>query len=499
MWENILASMQLVFSPVGFFYILGGSLAGLILGAIPGLGGGMLTVVVLPMTYKMDPGLALALLMGIYIGSTSGGCIGSILLGIPGTSSSVVTCWDGYEFTKQGDPVRALSAAVVSNAIGTIPGLILAMVLVPVISQWAVKLGPWEYFSMCFMAIAMVIGLAKDDLIKGFLSMGIALILSCMGTDPMGGVTRFTFGNIYLLGGFDMVNLLMGLFAARTIAMEFAKDTKKKEAAMIKVDKFRWPGKDIAEHVGLIIRCFAIGAVIGFMPGIGMGSACALCYANERNLAKDKEKWGHGAIGGVMAPEIANNAVIGGAMTPMISLGIPGNGAMAYFITAMSIHGINAGPRLITQQPVMVYTLYIAAMLSAVFILISEIVGMPLFPKLLTTPYHFLYPVIIVVAFLGSFLQNNNVFFVLVAMVACLLGLFMGYFKIPVMPFMMTFILSDLLETNLRRAFNYGDNGLLDFFTRPLSCVLLIASVAFIIWNLFGDKIKAKFFPAKVG
>ena len=493
MMASILASMKLVFSLTGMLYILGGSIAGLVLGAIPGLGGGMLTIILLPLTYKMDPGLALALLMSVYIGSTSGGCIGSILLGIPGTPSSLVTCWDGYEFTKKGDPVRALSAAVVCNALGTIPGLALAMIISPVISRWAVKLGPWEYFGMCFLAIAMVIGLAKDDLAKGFLSMGIALVMCCIGKDPLTGMVRFTFGSMYLLNGIDMVNLLMGLFAARTIAMEYARDTKKKEASIMKVEKFRWPGKDIREHVGLLVRCFSIGAIIGFMPGIGMNSATALCYANERNMAKDKEMWGHGAIGGVMAPEIANNAVIGGAMTPMISLGIPGNGAMAYFITAMSIHGINAGPRLLQEQPVMVYTLYIAAMVAAVFILVSQMVGMPLFPKLLTTPYHFLYPAIMVIAFLGSFLQGNNVFYVFLALFACLLGLFMGYFKIPLMPFMMTYILGKMLESNLRRAFNYGEHGLLDFFTRPLSCALILISVGFILWNLFGDKIKAKF------
>ena len=490
MAETMISAFKNVASPVGLIYILLGGVAGMVLGAIPGLGGGMLTVVLLPLTYKMDPGLALGLLMAIYIGSTSGSCIGSILLGIPGTSSSIPTCWDGYEFTKKGDPVRALSAAVISNFIGTMPSLILAMLLCPVIAKWAVKLGPWEYFSLCFCAITLVIALSKDDLVKGFISMGLALLLGCVGTDPVGGVTRFTFGNMYLLNGMNMVNLLMGLFAARIILMEYAKDTKKKEAVNIKVDRFRWPSKDIKEHLPLICRCFGLGAVIGFMPGLGAATASVLAYANEKNVAKDKDQWGKGAIGGVMAPEVANNAVIGGAMTPMIALGIPGNGAMAYFITAMSIHGINAGPQLLLQNTKVVYTLYIAAMLATIVVLIAQMAGMPLFPKMLTTPYHFLYPIIIVVAFLGAYLTSNNVFSVLVALFACLLGVFMGFFKIPVMPFMMTYILGSLLETNLRRAFNYGEHGLLDFFTRPVSCILLIVAMISIIWNLFGDRIK---------
>lgn len=502
MLDNLLLAFQSVATPTGLLYILLGGAAGMILGAIPGLGGGMLTVVLLPVTYKMEPGLALALLMSIYIGSTSGGCIGSILLGIPGTGASIPTCWDGYQFTRKGDPVRALSTAVFCNFIGTLPSLILAVILCPFIANWAVKLGPWEYFSLCFCAVTLVIALSKDDIVKGFISMGLALLMCCLGTDPVGGTQRFTFGNMYMLNGIDMVNLLMGLFAARNILMEYARDTKKKESVSIKVDRFRWPMKDIKEHLPLIFRCFSLGAIIGFMPGLGANTASVLAYSSEKNIAEKKMKkdptaeggikWGEGNIGGVMAPEVANNAVIGGAMTPMIALGIPGNGAMAYFITAMSIHGINAGPQLLLQNTHVVYMLYIAAIIATIVTLISQIVGMPIFPKLLTTPYHFLYPIIIIVAFLGAYLTSNNVFYILVALFACLLGVFMSYFKLPVMPFMMTYILGKLLETNLRRAFNYGEHGLLDFFTRPVSCILLIISFISIIWNLFGDQISEK-------
>ena len=317
MLDNLLLAFQSVATPTGLLYILLGGAAGMILGAIPGLGGGMLTVVLLPVTYKMEPGLALALLMSIYIGSTSGGCIGSILLGIPGTGASIPTCWDGYQFTRKGDPVRALSTAVFCNFIGTLPSLILAVILCPFIANWAVKLGPWEYFSLCFCAVTLVIALSKDDIVKGFISMGLALLMCCLGTDPVGGTQRFTFGNMYMLNGIDMVNLLMGLFAARNILMEYARDTKKKESVSIKVDRFRWPMKDIKEHLPLIFRCFSLGAIIGFMPGLGANTASVLAYSSEKNIAEKKMKkdptaeggikWGEGNIGGVMAPEVANN------------------------------------------------------------------------------------------------------------------------------------------------------------------------------------------------
>lgn len=492
MYEAIINTLQLLATPTGILYIVAGSILGVVLGAIPGLSGGTATILILPMTYRMEPSLALALFMGLYVGSTSGGCIGSILLGIPGTSSSIVTTWDGYEFTKKGDPVRPLSAAVICNFIGTVPSLILAMILCPYLSKWAVKLGPWEYFALCYCAIAMVIGLAKGNIVKGLASCGLGLLAACVGSAPLCGTMRFTFDSMYLISGLNIVNLMMGMFAGRTMLMEYTKGSKQSSASAIKVKGFKFPGKDLLDNIGNMVRSFVMGAFIGFLPGLGANTSTVLAYANEKNLAKNKEEWGHGAIGGVIAPETANNAGIGGAMIPMIALGIPGNGVMTIFMTAMTVHGIEAGPLLLKNNPEIVYMLYTAAIVSAVIILLFEIIGMPLFPALLKCPYHFLYPAIIIICILGSYISGGNLFSVGVALATCALGVFMEYFKVPQMPFILSFILCGLLEKNFRSGMNMASNGLWSFFTKPFACIFIVIGTGTLIWNVVGPFVKAK-------
>ena len=484
---------KLILTPTGIIYIVAGAIVGTIFGAVPGLGGGMITILLLPMTYRMNPALALGLFTAIYVGSTSGGGIGSILLGIPGTNSSIVTCWDGYPLTQKGDPVRPLSVTAICNFIGTVISLIAAMILCPILAQWAIKLGPWEYFALCYCAIAMVIGLSKGNIAKGLASCGLGILAACVGSSPLCGTLRFTFKSMYLISGLNQVNLMMGLFAGRTILMEYAKGTKQQEAANVVVRGFKWPGKDLRDNMGNIIRSFFTGAFIGFLPGLGATTSTVLAYANEKKLAKNPEEWGHGAIGGVIAPEMANNSGIGGAMIPMISLGIPGNGVMSLFMMAMTVHGIEAGPLLMKTNPDIVYMLYVAAILSAIVIVIFETVGMPIFPKLLSVPYHFLYPAIIIICFLGSYISGGNLFSLGVAIVTTAIGVGMAYFNVPQMPFLLSFILCSILEKNFRSALNMSSNGMLSFFTKPLSCIFIVIGTVVLFQNIFMPVLERKF------
>ncbi len=488
----IAAALQTVFTLKGALYIFGGAFLGMFLGCIPGLSGGTLITLLLPLMWKIDPVLGLALLISIHIGSTSGGCIGSILLGIPGTSSSMATVWDGYEFTKRGDPVRALSAAVVSNAIGTIPGLLLAAALSSVIATWAVKLGPWEYASMCFASIAMVVALSKGDIVKGLVSVGLAVLLCSIGSDAVYGSQRLTFGSVNLYQGFNVVNILLGMFAANIILMEFARNEKAGAGEKIQVRRFKFPGRDLLDNLGNLIRSFLTGMFVGFLPGLGGPTSTVMAYSNEKALSKEKEKWGHGHIGGVIAPETANNAGIGGALIPMIALGVPGDAIMAQLMVALTCVDIEPGPLFMRQHIDIVYMLFVGGMIAAVFILLIQTLGMPLFPMLLKIPYHFLYPAILILCFIGAYLSAGNLWGVAVTLGACLLGLGMNSCKIPTMPFLMTFILSKLLERNLRLGFNYSINGGLDFLTRPVSLIFILVGVGVLCWNGFGAKLWAR-------
>ena len=479
MWQYILQSLQSLASVTGVLYILLGATIGMLFGSLPGLSGGTIMVMLLPITYRMNPVLALALFIAIHIGSTCGGCIGSILLGIPGTSSSLATTWDGYEFTKQGDPVRPLSAAVVCNFIGTIPSIIIAMLAAGVLARWGVKLGPWEYAAMCFCAVAMVIGLSQGNMIKGFAGVGLAILLCSIGPDPITGRMRLAFGNVYLYDGFNIINIMLGMFAAKIILLEYARQSKAADASRIKVRGFRWPGKDLKDNLGNLLRSFVTGAFIGFLPGLGAPTSTVIAYSNERNLdKKHPEHWGHGHIGGVIAPEVANNAGIGGAMIPMLALGIPGDAIMVQFMAVMSIHGVTTGPMLMRTNPEMVYMLYTAAIIAAIFVLGIQVGGMPLFPKFISMPYHFLYPAIIIISVIGAYMTAGNMMGVLVTLCACLLGLVMDYFEVPTTPFIMMFILSSLLEKNIRQGMNFSFNGVWSFFTRPISLAFILVGVA---------------------
>ena len=489
---NLLAALQAIFTLQGLVYIIGGSLLGMFLGSIPGLSGGTLITLLLPIFWKMNPVLGLGLLMAIHVGSVSGGSIGSILLGIPGTSSAIATVWDGYEFTKKGDPVRALSAATVSGTIGRIPGLLFAAGLSSWIAIYAVKLGPWEYSSMCFAAIAMVITLSQKDIFKGLIAIGLAIVMSSIGRDIVYGTARLTFGSLNLYQGFNVINILLGLFAAKIILLEFARGEKDSLASRIQVKRFRWPGKDLKGNIGLMIRSFITGAFIGFLPGIGGQTSTVMAYTNERNLAKNKEQWGHGAIGGVIAPEIANSAGIGGALIPMLALGIPGDGIVAQFMVALNSMDIATGPLFMKQNPHIVYMIFTGGIIACIFMFILQAFSMPLFPMMLRIPYQYLYPAILIICFIGSFVVTGSLWGILVMLIALVLGLLMDYFDIPSLPFLMAFILSSTLERNLRLGFNYSHTGGLDFLTRPVSLLFLIVAVVMLCWGLFGNKLWAK-------
>lgn len=490
MGEYILAAMASLASPLCMALMFAGVVSGIIFGAIPGLGGGILTVLVLPLTYKLDPVIAIAFLCAIYVGGTSGSYIGSVLMGIPGDVASVSTVYDGYMFTKKGDPVRALSACAVANFIGTVPSMLVCMLACPVISAIAIKLGPWEFFALSFCAISLIVALSKENIFKGLMAASLALLVKCIGMAPVCGTKRFTFGSYYLSGGIPLTCMFLGVFAGSTILLEFGKNAKADTASLVKVSRFRWPGKDLAANVVNIIRSWVIGLLIGILPGMGSGLSNVVAYASAKSASKHPEKFGKGCIDGVIAPEVANNASVGGALIPFISLGIPGDGSTALLLGALTVQGVITGPLMIRNYPSVVYMIYLACMVGAAMVLIFQIIGMPIFPSILKIPYHYLYPIITVLVFLGAFVSQGNLFAIILTLIMMLLGVFMAWAGLPTTPFILTFVLGDLLETNFRRAMSYSRNGLLTFFQRPASCVLLIVAIAFILYNLFGDKVK---------
>lgn len=477
------AFMSLMQPEILILCVVGG-IIGIILGAIPGLSGGLGMMLILPMTFAMDQVTAIALLCSLYLGGVSGGFIGSILIGIPGTNGSVATVFDGYAMTKNGDPVTALSVGVVANFIGTLPSIIIAMFCSAWVASYAVNMGPWELFSLSLCAIVMVAALAEGNMLKGVMGIGIGFALSCIGRAPVSGTARFTFGMYHLAGGLSLVCVCMGVFAGKTILMEYAKGERMMDAGPeIKVKGFKLPKGEIFREKWNIVRSFIIGVFIGFLPGLGSGLSNVVAYTMAKNGDKHPEKFGKGCTSGVWAPEVANNASVGGAIIPMISLGIPGDAQTAFILSGFIIQGVEAGPLLIRTHPEIVYMIYAALLFGAVFILLVEIFGMPLFPMLLRVPYHYLYPAILVLCLVGAYVSVGNTFAVLLVVFCTLLGVWMGYAGIPAVPFLLAFILGSNIEKYFRNGISYSpEYGVLSFLMRPVSCALLILMVLLLFW-----------------
>jgi len=460
----------------------------MVLGAVPGLAGGTAITVLLPMTYALDTNMAMAMLMGLYVGGESGGYIGSILLGIPGTASNVATVYDGYEMTKQGKVTKALSIATVSNFLGTVPSLLVAMIACPLIASFAVKMGPWEYFSLAFMAITLVVSLSKGKMFKGFIGAALGLFITQIGYSPISSTARFTFNNRYLAGGFNMITVLIGVFAGSMIMMNYAiKDHGSSQMMTHKIEKFQFPGREIVENAFSIVRSFLIGLFIGFLPGMGPALSNVVSYSTAKNSSKHPEKFGTGCAEGVFAPEVANNASVGGAIIPMVSLGIPGDGTTVLLLSALTIHGISPGPLLQRNQPSTVYMIFAAAIISAIFALLIQIVGIRYLPKLLNVPYHYLYPAILIISFMGVYSATCNMFALFSVLIFTALGIWMNWADIPITPFVLSFVLGNTLETNFRNAISYAKGDWMSFFTRPVSGLMLGVAVLMVVMPLIKD------------
>lgn len=459
---DVLSALALLFEPSTFIMCFVGMLVGVILGAIPGLAAGLAITVMLPISFTMKSTQAFALLMSIWVGGCSGSFIGSILLGIPGTPSSLATTFDGYAMTKKGQATRALSIGTLSNFLGTAPSIIIAMIACPLIASVAVKMGPWEYFALSFMAITLVVSISKGNMVKGFIGAGMGLLLTQVGYAPISSTERFTFGSYYLASGFSMSCVMIGIFAGSLIIMNYAHGVNGPKSSFDgKLTGFKIEKGDFSSNIPNIIRSFLIGLGTGIPDGI----------------------W---------APEVANNASVGGAVIPMIALGIPGDGTTAMLLGGLTIHGIQPGPLMQQNNPVFTYMIFLSALLAAILCLLVEIFGIRWFPKLLDAPYHFLYPAILALCLLGVYIETFNIANIIMACFFIAVGLYMMYAGIPTTPFILSFVLGSQMENYFRKAISYGKGDWTLFFTRPVSCILLIVAVGSVFVPLIKEHLAKK-------
>lgn len=474
--------------PSNLIIIIGGTILGIIFGAVPGLSATTGIALMLPVSFSMSSTTGILFLGSIYVGGISGGLISAILIGVPGTPASVATCFDGYPMAKNGRASRALGIGILSSFIGTFISVLISMIFCPLLARFAVKMGPWEIFSLCFCAIILVVTMSKGNMFNGLIAGLLGILISCIGIAPIDGAKRFTFGVTNLFSGINQIGLMLGIFAVATLIRNFAKgDTKTPEIDTKGITGFGISIKEYFSHWLLIVKSFFIGLWIGFLPGLGAGLANLVAYAQAKASSKAPEKFGTGWDEGIIASETSNNAAIGGAIIPMVALGIPGDTATAMLIGGLMIHGIDAGPLLMTNHPELVYCFFGVLLLGAVLVLAIQFFGMRSFPYILRTPTCYLYAAILVICVVGAYSDSRTMFNCWLMLVMGVVGIIMALGNLPTSPFILGYILGPMLESNLRKGMTYTSDGFMPFLTRPVSLVLLLVALGSLLWPFIRD------------
>jgi putative tricarboxylic transport membrane protein len=458
---------------INLIYALIGVLLGTLIGVLPGIGPVATIAMLLPTTYALQPVSALIMLAGIYYGAQYGGSTTSILLNMPGETSSAVTCLDGYQMARKGQAGAALSiAALGSFFAGTVATVMVATVAIP-LSELALKFGPAEYFSLMILGLIGAVVLAHGSVLKAIAMIVLGLLLGIVGTDVNSGVARFAFGIPELTDGIGVVSVAMGLFGFAEIISNL-ETTEKRELVTSKV-RGLWPTREqfkVAWPASL--RGTALGSVLGLLPGGGAMLAAFASYALEKKVAKDPSQFGKGAIQGVAGPESANNAGAQTSFIPLLTLGIPENAVMALMVGAMTIHNIQPGPQVMTNNPTLFWGLIASMWVGNLMLVVLNLPLIGMWIKLLKVPYRLLYPAILLFCGIGVYSINNASFDVLQTAFFGFLGIVFLKLECEPAPLLLGFVLGPMMEENLRRAMLLSRGDPTVFFTRPLSLAMLV-------------------------
>ena len=483
----IAQAFSLVFSPVCLGLILLGVIVGIIFGSIPGLSATMAVVLFLPMSFGMTPMNGISLLVGLYLGGISGGLISAILLKIPGTPSSISTVFDGGPMADKGEAGKALGVGILYSFIGGLLSIFALMFVSPYLAAVTLKFTPVEYFAIAVFSLTIIASLSGNSLLNGLLSGFFGIAISMVGMAPIDALTRFTFGQYQLLSGFDIVVILIGVFAVTDIIRagferHHLADKMTKTTYELKGFGITWA--EFKGQISNMIRSSLIGIGIGILPGIGGSTAGLLAYTAQKNASKYPEKFGTGVIDGVIASETSNNAVIGGSLIPLLTMGIPGNTVTAIFLGGLTIHGISPGPLIFQKSGQYVYGIFLALIVANVFMLIFERGCLKGFVKLLDIPKHLLLPIIMVCCVVGAYSSNSRIYDVWCVLAFGLMGLLFKKLKVPTTPLIIGFILGKMAEENLRRALMASAGSWLVFLTRPISLAFLVVAVISVVLTL---------------
>jgi putative tricarboxylic transport membrane protein len=489
-----------VFSAGPMAAMFGATLLGVLIGALPGLNPVMAIALLLPMTYSMDPLVALAMVAGIYNGSMYGGAIPAILLRTPGTPASIATTFDGFPMAERGEASKALKVACWSSAIGGIASAVALMTMGPLLARVTLFFGPAEYFWIATFGMASVGVMVGSDAVKGILAAILGLLIGTMGIDSLSGQARFTFGQTWLLGGLDLIVVLVGLYALPP-ALQLAEkcDLKGLSAAQLRLTAAPFAKGEIRALIATWIRSSFIGIGVGILPGAGGNIAAFLSYNAAKDASDDPESFGRGNPQGVAAAECGNNADNAASMIPALSLGIPGNVAAALVLSALTIHGLQPGPQLFHQTPVLVGGFMIEMLVTSVLILlVGGVTATRLFAQIQRLPGVLLAQSILVLMCVGVYVINGRSIDLWVMLAAGVAGYFLEKVNVPLAPIILGMILGPMAEQSVRRALLISRGDPTDLLTRLLSAVLALATLGMLVWPIV-KAIRGRRAAAKAG
>jgi TctA family transporter len=477
---NLWLGFQVAVTPIHLLYAAIGVLLGTLIGVLPGIGPVATIAMLLPITFNLSPVAALIMLAGIYYGSQYGGSTTAILVNLPGESASVVTCIDGYQMARQGRAGPALATAAVGSFFAGCVATLIIAIAAPPLAEVALKFGPAEYFSLMVLGLVAATVLAHGSLVKAIAMVVFGLLLGLIGTDVNSGVLRFTFDVPELSDGIGFVVVAMGMFGTAEIIANLEQG-EKREVFTAKVGRLMPTKEDIKRAIPAVLRGTALGSFLGILPGGGALLASFGAYTVEKKVSKYPEQFGKGAIEGVAGPEAANNAGAQTSFIPMLTLGIPGNAVMALMIGALMIQGIAPGPQVMNEKPQLFWGLIASMWVGNAFLVILNLPLIGMWIKLLTVPYRYLYPSILVFMSIGVFSLSNNPWDVLIMALFGVIGYICVKLECEPAPMILGFILGPLMEENLRRAMLLSRGDPTTFVTKPISAGFIIASVILLV------------------
>ncbi len=478
--HSIALGFSVVTTPSNLFYCFIGVLIGTLIGVLPGIGTAGSVAILLPFTFGLPPVTAIILLAGIWYGAMYGGSTTAILVNIPGESSSVVTCIDGYQMARQGKAGRALGISAIGSFIAGTLSVVLLMMVAPVVARYSVKFGPPELFSLIFLGLTMSAYLSSGSMVKSFIMVALGMILGTMGIDTVSGVQRFTFGINELYEGIGIVPMVMGIFGVGEILINLEQIVER-EVFQARIKGLLPSWEDWKASINPILRGSFLGFFLGVLPASGTLIGTFVSYIIEKRLSKHPERFGKGAIEGVAGPEAANNSASSGTFVPLLTFGIPTTATMALILGALLIHGITPGPLLIKEHPDVFWGIIVSMYIGNVMLLVLNLPLIGIWVRLLKVPYRILFPLILFFCVVGVYSSQSSLMDINLMIIFGIVGYLARKTGFECAPLVFAYILSPLWEESFRQSLLMSHGDLTMFATRPVPAVLLSITLLFIV------------------